>query len=106
MYNPDTELLFPARVIPGLVRLRSEAWDALISQICATEKESPEHMAFVLMMVRLSGCISCNADSYRAMRGCTQCARQTVKRYRGGDQDLETLYQQAVKEVTGFLQKV
>lgn len=105
MYNADTELLFPSRVIPGLQHLRTPQWDQLLAQVSDQGSESPEQMAFVLMMVRQGGCLSCNADSFRAMRGCTQCARQTVRRYKGSDQDLEALFQTTLKEVNAFLQK-
>ncbi len=105
MYNTDTELLFPSRVIPSLRSLRNEAWRALADRVNALEQSSPEHLAFVLMMVRLDGCVSCNADSFRAMRGCTQCARQTVRRFRGSDQDLIALYNEACKDVERLAEK-
>jgi len=103
MYNSDTELLFPSRVIPSLSGMRSEAWQALINRVYALPPDDPDHLAFVLMMVRLGGCISCNADSFRAMRGCTQCARQTIRRYHGSDAEVETLFQQARQEVVNNL---
>lgn len=105
MYNNDTELLFPARVIPSLRSLRGEAWRSLIDQLGSQPSNGVEHAAFSLLMVRMGGCISCNADSFRAMRGCTQCARQTVRRYRGSDQDLAEQYNQACQEVRNYLQK-
>jgi hypothetical protein len=39
------------------------------------------------------------------MRGCTQCARQTVRRYRGSDQDLDELFAQTCQEVKDYLKK-
>jgi len=36
----------------------------------------------------LGGCTTCQADSFKAMRGCTLCATQTVKRFRGEDVEL------------------
>lgn len=105
MYNDDTELLFPSRVIPALRTLRGEEWRDLIDRIHSLDPAHPDHLAFVLMMVRLGGCITCNADSFRAMRGCTQCARQTVKRFRGKDPDMLHLVQEALQEVERFLDK-
>ncbi len=105
MYNNDTELLFPARVIPTLRSLRGEAWRGLIEQLSLLPQEGVEHTAFTLIMVRMGGCISCNADSFRAMRGCTQCARQTVRRYRGSDQELLDQFNLACQEVRNHLQK-
>jgi hypothetical protein len=106
MYNPDTELLFPLRVIPQLKSSRSgEDWASLVDRFGAGETSRVEKLAFVLMMVRLGGCISCNSDSFRAMRGCTACARQTIKRFRGSDGDLIDLFRQAQKEVEAHLKK-
>ncbi len=105
MYNSDTELLFPARVIPSLGNMRTDVWRTFIEKVGATEGSLLEQQAFVLMMVRLGGCVGCNADSYRAMRGCTACARQTVKRFKGGDQELIELFNQACREMEAYLQR-
>jgi len=99
MYNSDTELIFPSRLITGLSCLRGEKWQQLIALVSQKYPESIECTAFVLMMARLAGCISCNADSYRAMRGCSQCAHQTIRRFRGGDQELMDQYQRTYLEV-------
>ncbi len=105
MYNSDTELLFPARVIPSLGNMRTDTWRAFIEKVGGLDAPPNEKQAFVLMMVRLGGCVGCNADSYRAMRGCTACARQTVKRFKGGDQDLIELFNQACRELEAYLQR-
>lgn len=105
MYNSDTELLFPLRVIPSLGTLRGEKWQNLIHEIMSPSSKLSDQMGFTLLMVRLDGCIGCNADSYRAMKGCTQCARQNIRRFRGTDQDLIELYHQARKEAEAFLEK-
>lgn len=105
MYNSDTEVLFPSRVIPSLRGLNGEAWKHLVDHVTAPEATPAERHAFVLMMVRACGCVGCNADSFRAMRGCSQCARQTVRRFRGDEQELMDQYRQVVKEVEAFLQK-
>jgi hypothetical protein len=106
MYNSDTELLFPLRVIPELRSLRGPVWRDLVDQVTAPESDPLDQMAFVLVMVRLGGCVPCNADSFRAMRGCTQCARQTVRRFKGTDQELVNQFQAARKEVKNHQQKV
>jgi len=105
MYNEDTDVLFPPRVIPYLRSLRGEQWQELVDQVSLVKGASLERLAFVLLMVRLGGCTSCQADSFRAMRGCTQCATQTVRRYRGSDQDLMKGFQEAKGEVSRYLQK-
>lgn len=101
MYNSDTELLFPIRVIDSLENLRSVQWQQMVNAV----KEPEQQIAFVLMMVRMSGCLACNADSFRAMRGCTQCARQNIKRFKGSDQDLTELFNQSLRETQAYLQK-
>ena len=105
MFNTDTELLFPSRVIANLRTLRGDVWCTLIDQITQQEPTSSAYAAFVLMMVRLGGCISCNADSFRAMRGGTQCAHQTVRRFHGPDEELVELFQQTKLEVDKYIQR-
>ena len=103
MYNSDTELIFPPRVIPALRGLRKAGWDKLLDEVIASGDGSPEEAGFVLMMARLDGCASCNADSFRAMHGCTQCAMQTIRRYHGADKSLAALHHKSQTEVEKFL---
>jgi hypothetical protein len=56
------------------------------------------------MMIRLNGCVTCHADSYRAMRGCTACAQQSVIRFRDNDETLIRLYRKAEKDVLAYLE--
>jgi hypothetical protein len=109
MYNSDTELLFPSRIIAELRDMRGKEWQALIDRVLEQKPNDLDHMAFVLMMARLNGCNSCNSDSFRAMRGCTQCALQNVRRYRGSDSELMKMFEKACKDLEKFhaqLQKV
>ncbi len=105
MYNSDTELMFPLRVAPHLAGQRGEKWKAIVDRITAQDAGTVEQAAFTLLMVRLGGCQGCSVDSFRGMRGCTACAKQTVKRYRGTDSDLEVQYEQAHKEIQQHLAK-
>ncbi|MCC6148416.1 MAG: hypothetical protein IT308_12735 [Anaerolineaceae bacterium] len=105
MYNSDTELLFPLRVIPSLAGLRGNQWNDLVKRLESTHAVEIEQYAFVLMMTRLGGCSTCNADSFRAMRGCTVCAHQTIRRFRGSDKDLLEQFAQCKKEVENFIKK-
>lgn len=105
MYNSDTELLFPIRVIPTLEALRGDEWRQLIQKVTTNGASQAEQIAFVLMMVRMSGCVACNADSFRAMRGCTQCARQSIRRFKGSDADLRELFEQSLRDVNHYLRK-
>jgi hypothetical protein len=100
MYNNDTELLFPTRVIKDLAGLRGPEWDELVNRVKNLAEDSIDHLAFVLMMTKLDGCTTCNSDSFRAMRGCTQCAILNIRRFRGSDKELIRLFEQARKEIT------
>jgi hypothetical protein len=106
MYNVDTEILFPSRVINSLKNLRGETWSTLVESVEVKDEKDPAHLSFVLLMVKLGSCASCNADSFRAMRGCTQCAKQTIKRFRGKDADLIHQYEEAEKEIHTYQAKL
>jgi hypothetical protein len=95
----NTEILFPNYVIPVLRDLRGEEWRKLVDRIVELPEEHPEVIAFVLMMIRINGCMECETDSYRAMRGCAMCATQTLHRYKGSDQEILKAYAKALAEV-------
>ena len=105
MYQSDTEMLFPNRVIPALGHLRGPAWKALVDKAAAAPDGHEETLAFGLMMIRLDGCLTCHADSYRAMRGCTTCAQQAVTRFKEPDTGLVKLYQKAARDVRLYLER-
>lgn len=105
MFNADTEILFPVRVIPSLRNLRGSEWQELVDSLTNLPDQSVEKIAFTAMIVHLGGCSGCNADSFRAMRGCTQCARLTIKRYKGTDKELLAVYTQFRTEVAQFLER-
>jgi hypothetical protein len=103
MYNPDTELLFPPRVIPSLRNLRGEGWKTFIEGLLDAGETSPERLGFVLMMARECGCVSCSAENYRAIQGCSSCARQTVEHLRGKDEELIRKHAAVMHEVEKYL---
>lgn len=104
MYQSDTEMMFPNRVIPTLRTARSgKAWRELVERVAQQPDGQEETLAFGLMMIRLGGCLTCHADSYRAMRGCTACAQQTVARFKESDDNLIKLYKKAQKDVEAYL---
>jgi hypothetical protein len=105
MYNPETDLLFPPRVIPALCDLRGAAWQGLVTRALAAGPDSLEQMAVVMMMAHLNSCTTCNADSFRAMTGCTTCTKQSLKRFHESDEALLALYQTAQAEVDQYIQK-
>jgi hypothetical protein len=103
MYHESAEMLFPMRVVPSLGDLRGVAWKRLVGRIGDLEEDESDALAFGLMMIRLSGCLNCQADSFRALRGCTACARQAILRYRGNDQDLLKQFEKSRKEINTYL---
>lgn len=104
MYQRDTEMLFPMRVAPALRGLRGLVWRRLVDRAAAAPEGSLDQLAFCLMMIRLASCLTCHTDSFRAMRGCTQCAGQVVRRFRGSDTELVVLFERARAEIAVHLQ--
>ena len=102
MYS-DSELLFPPYAISHLKDLRGPTWRKMVERVAALEEDHPESLAFSLMMMRLDGCITCETDSYKAMRGCVACALQNVRRFKGTDRDLLQRYNVALKEITAYV---
>jgi hypothetical protein len=104
MAGTDTEFIFPSRVIPDLLNLRGEVWRQRI-QNYSKDMFVFDSICLVLLMVRLCGCSGCNADSFRAMKGCTYCAKLSIKRFKGSDEDLIEILIQGEREISEYLQK-
>lgn len=102
MYS-DSELLFPSYAIPHLKDLRGPTWRKMVERVIDLEEDHLEALAFSLMMMRLDGCITCETDSYKAMRGCVACALQNIRRFKGTDRELLQRYNVALKEVTAYV---
>jgi len=102
MNNQDTEIVFPTRIIPALMDVRGSVWEQFIKNILAPEVSETDLTTLTLMITRMASCITCNSDSFRAMRGCTLCARQAIKRFRGSDQDLIRVFHETLEEVEEY----
>ncbi len=98
MYT-ENDILFPYHSIPSLKHLRGNEWLHLVERVVELPESHEETIAFMMMMVRLNGCMACETDSYRAMRGCVACSQQTLKRYKGEDQELLDLFHKALTDV-------
>jgi len=105
MFNTDTELLFPLRVIPTLGNLRGQEWKSLIEQLGREETDIDEKIAMTALIAKLAGCAACNIDSFRAMKGCTQCSHLIIKRFKNSDAELINMYQACLQEVRNYLFK-
>lgn len=101
MYTSN-EILFPHHVIPSLRKLRGTKWRELVERVIALPETHEDTLAFMLMMIRLNGCMACETDSYRAMKGCAACALQTLRRFKGEDEELLELFQQSLDDVRNF----
>lgn len=97
------ELMFPNYAIPSLEDMRGSEWQTLVTRVRSLPETHEESLAFMLMMIRLNGCMACETDSYRAMRGCVACSAQTLRRHKSGDRDLMRAYQQALEDVRRYL---
>ncbi|MCY3833757.1 MAG: hypothetical protein OXG85_12120 [Chloroflexi bacterium] len=98
MYT-DNEILFPHYAIPALRHARGSAWAELIESLAGKEETSLEVIALMYLMIELNGCLACETDSYRAMRGCAACAQQTLRRFKGSDEELIRLYEASVDKM-------
>ncbi|MCB9159000.1 MAG: hypothetical protein R2851_17295 [Caldilineaceae bacterium] len=99
------ELLFPAHLISSLRDLRGEEWRDLVDRVAALPETHVDSLAFVLMMIELDGCLKCNSNNYKFLRGCYLCATQTVQSYKGTDTDLLELYRKAHEELNLYLEQ-
>lgn len=95
----DNEILFPHYAIPALRNIRGQLWRQLIDKISTKTETSIEVIALMRVMIELNGCLTCETDSYRAMRGCTACAQQTLRRFKGSDEELISAYESSVAKL-------
>lgn len=99
MANPATELLFPPRLIPALMDARGEPWRIYVYEIQGKPTGDIDRLAMIYFMARLASCSSCQSDSLRAIQGCEHCARQSLRRFRGSDEELVLSVQTAKQEL-------
>lgn len=103
MYAQNALLISPA-VIGRLRNERGPRWQELVDRVVSLPQDDPESLALTLTLIRINGCLNCETDSYRAMRGCTACARQMLHRFKGSDDQLLERYQEALAEVRAYLE--
>ena len=89
----DNEILFPHYAIPALRGTRGHRWMQFIDELSEKRETSVEVIALMSVMIELNGCMACETDSYRAMRGCIACAQQTLRRFKGSDDELIAMYE-------------
>jgi len=102
---PKAEILFPSALIDKLGDLREKKWQDLVKRVSKLPEIHPDRLAFVLMMIRLDGCLKCYNGSFKFMRGCELCARQTVMQFKESDTKLLRVYRKARNDVMKHLDK-
>ena len=103
MYT-DNALLFPEDAIPLLEDKRGWQWQQLVQRIESLPPQHEERLAFMLFMMRLNGCMDCETDCYRAMRGCHACSLQSLRRYKGSDDELLAGFENALVDIREYSQ--
>ncbi len=104
MYTKN-ELLFPHYAISRLRDARGDEWRALVDRVASLPETHEDVLSFMLMMIRLNGCMACETDSYRAMRGCSMCSLQTLRRAKETDAELVALFQRAQADVRRYFKQ-
>lgn len=99
------ELLFPAHLIPSLRELRGPEWQDLVDRVTQLPETDPDSLAFVLMMIELDGCMKCNSNNFKFLRGCFLCATQMVQSFKGTDEELLDMYGKAQIQIKKELNK-
>jgi len=100
---PESEILFPSRVIPLLEDLRGDEWRQLVAKVKKLPETHVDSLAFSMMMITIGGCLTCDLDSYRASLGCATCAKRTIGSFKGTDKVLKKHFEDARKEVGAFV---
>ncbi len=100
---PDSEILFPPRCIPPLRNLRGERWAQFIDHLTQLPDDHEDVLGFSLLMIQLGSCLTCNMDSSRASLGCCTCARRTIAGFKGSDEELIQLFEEAREKVRAYL---
>lgn len=98
----ENSIFFSYCAIAALRNTRGEKWQALVERVLKLPPTHEETLALMFTMVRLNGCLGCETDSFRAMKGCATCALQTLRRYKGDDEELLAAYDKSLAEVRRF----
>ena len=100
---PRTFTLFPTFALPKLGRMRGRRWSRLVERVANLPATDPEHMAYTLMMRRLSHLVGPRDSHVCFEPGCVTCALDVLKRYQGSERDLMQEYHTTLNEVKAFV---
>jgi hypothetical protein len=99
------EILYPHKSTAALTGLRDQKWRELARRIASLPEDHPDSLAFSLMMMRQCDCLNCNPDRYKALMGCSACARRTISAVKGSDETLLRAYRKAREDVLNHLEE-
>ncbi|MBN1642406.1 MAG: hypothetical protein JXA09_14310 [Anaerolineae bacterium] len=102
MMYPRSEILFPHRCVASLKHMRGPEWRALVDRIAELPDTHMDSLAFALMMIKLTGCLNCDLDSYKASLGCCTCAKRAINAFKGSDKVLLTKFAEAQRELEQY----
>ena len=103
MMYPSSEILFPHRCVSALRQMRGSEWQKLVDRIAALPDTHEESLSFALMMVKLTGCLNCDLDSYKASLGCCTCAKRAINAFKGSDKQLVRKFGEAKAKLGDYL---
>jgi len=98
-----TDLFFPHRLVSHLRDLGGHQWQALVDRISRLPSTHEDSLAMTLMVIKASGCVGCEAGSYRAGLGCVVCAQRAMRAQNATDGALMRRFKRAQAEVQRFL---
>jgi hypothetical protein len=87
----------------ALKRMRGPDWQELVTRIAELPDTHEDSLAFALMMIKLSGCLNCDLDSYKASLGCCTCAKRAVNAFKGSDKQLLRRYEEAKQQLVEYM---
>jgi len=94
------EFLFAHWAIPALADLRGARWRDLTARVAGLPSMHPDSLAFALTMVRVNGCINCDARRYRERGVCANCSRLVLTTLnKESEAGLLARYRAAQKEI-------
>ncbi len=102
---PDSEILFPYRAVKGLKHLRGPLWQKLVERVLQLPEDHPEAVAFSFLVMRLADCLHCDQGSYKAYLGCQTCSQRIIAGFKGSDEDLVFLYEEAKQDIERYLKE-
>jgi hypothetical protein len=83
--------------------MRGAEWQELVGRIAELPDTHEDSLAFALMMIRLSGCLNCDLDSYKASLGCCTCAKRAINAFKGSDKQLVRKFGEAKAQLADYL---